>query len=87
MITIGILIVTALIGYTLRNSCIPKVSSRLMTVVVWLLLFFFGVTVGSNPSIINNIDRFGWQAFILAALGVLGSCVAAKFLMLFKEKN
>lgn len=88
MITISILIVTALIGYALRNSRIPKVPGQLLSVTVWCLLFFFGITVGANPAIINNIGHFGWQALVVALAGITGSCVAAWVLMsVLKRRN
>lgn len=87
MVTISILIVTALIGYGLRNSRLPKIPAQLMSVVVWFLLFFFGITVGANPEIINNIDRFGWQALVVALAGILGSCVAARCLIAIIKKG
>lgn len=77
MITISILIVTALIGYTLRNSRIPKIPGQFLSVTVWILLFLFGITVGVNPAIINNIGHFGWQALVMALAGVIGSSAAA----------
>ena len=42
-----------------------------------LLLFIFGITIGANQSLLNNIGEFGIQAAILAICGVLGSLVAS----------
>jgi CDP-diglyceride synthetase len=40
-------------------------------------LFIFGITIGANQSLLNNIGEFGIQAAILAICGVLGSLVAS----------
>lgn len=37
---------------------------------------FFGVTIGSNRELIVNFGRFGWQAAVIACLGVAGSFAA-----------
>lgn len=36
----------------------------------------FGVTIGSNRELIVNFGRFGWQAAVIACLGVAGSFAA-----------
>lgn len=41
------------------------------------MLFIFGITIGANQSLLNNIGEFGIQAAILAICGVLGSLVAS----------
>lgn len=48
-----------------------------LTYVVWLLLFVFGLSVGSNRTVVEQFDRFGVQALVLAGVGVLGSAVAS----------
>ena len=40
-------------------------------------IFIFGITIGANQSLLNNIGEFGIQAAILAICGVLGSLVAS----------
>ena len=42
----------------------------------YLLRFVFGVTIGSNRELIVNFGRFGWQAAVIACLGVAGSFAA-----------
>lgn len=44
---------------------------------IFAMLFIFGITIGANQSLLNNIGEFGIQAAILAICGVLGSLVAS----------
>ena len=44
---------------------------------IFTMLFIFGITIGANQSLLNNIGEFGIQAAILAICGVLGSLVAS----------
>ena len=41
-----------------------------------VLLFVFGVSIGANRELIANLGRFGWQAVVLACLGLAGSLLA-----------
>ena len=47
-------------------------------ITVCVLLFVFGVSIGSDRNLIDNLYNFGWQAAVIACLGVLGSIVAAR---------
>ena len=38
----------------------------------------FGVSIGSDRNLVDNFYNFGWQAAVIACLGVLGSIVAAR---------
>ena len=63
-------------GYLLRNWPLVHKLERGVPLTVWALLFVFGVTIGSNRELIANFGRFGWQAVVLACLGVAGSFAA-----------
>ena len=41
------------------------------------MLFVFGVTIGANKTLVDNIGDFGLQAALLAVCGVLGSLLAS----------
>ncbi len=60
-------------GYLLRNWSFVARLERGVSLTVWALLFVFGVTIGSNRELIANFGRFGWQAAVIACLGVAGS--------------
>lgn len=52
---------------------IPKVIS----VLIWALLFFLGVEVGSDPRIIGNFKDLGAEALVLTLAGLAGSMMMA----------
>ena len=55
---------------------IHKVTS-LIQVVVCLLLFILGLSIGTNKLIISNLSYFCRQAAVISALSLLGSSMAA----------
>ena len=65
------------LGFLLRSAAWLKYLSKSITYTIWLLLFFFGLQVGSNDLVVNNLNTLGVKALIIAAAGSLGSCVAA----------
>lgn len=63
-------------GYLLRNKrmgFLPKV----ITVLIWVLLFLLGIEVGNNPRIINGIQTLGLEAVVLTLAGSAGSILFA----------
>lgn len=48
----------------------------------FLLLFVLGLSIGSNPLIVENLWSFGWQAIVFALLTITGSLLAS--LMVFR---
>jgi hypothetical protein len=72
-----LLIASAGAGYLLRrNSGLRKTLSRTTPVTIFILLFMFGMSIGSNESILSNIHKDGLKAGAIALLGVAGSIVA-----------
>lgn len=65
------------VGMLLRGRSCAKATKWGIQITVCLLLFVFGISIGSNHDLINNLYRFGWQALVIACLGVAGSIVAA----------
>ncbi len=68
-----------LTGYLFRKSGFVKHTGILLSLVIMLLLFFLGVSVGNNEQIIDNFASIGLEAFILTAGGTLGSILCAKW--------
>ena len=48
-----------------------------ISLTIILLLFVLGISVGSNPTIINNLGKFGWQAAIIALSATCGSILVS----------
>lgn len=80
------------IGHFLRNGKRVEKIEKSTSITIFVLLFVLGLSVGSNNVIIDNLGRFGWQAAVIAMLGMGGSIIAARivFQLFFKkgeEKN
>lgn len=76
-----------LIGYIFRNFSFPKKTEKTISLTILLLLFIFGLSIGSNSQLIHNFGAFGWQAFILAIFGLSGSLLASwgTYTLFFKK--
>lgn len=70
-------------GYLLRKkqsrSCakVQTAKDKVITVLIWLLLFLLGVEVGGNEQIIKALPTLGVEALLLSVAGTLGCCVLA----------
>ena len=67
----------AVVGYCFR--CVSKIHkvTSLIQVVICLLLFILGFSIGTNKLIMGNLEYFSEQAALIAGLSLLGSSVAA----------
>lgn len=50
---------------------------RVITALIWVLLFLLGIEVGANPRIINGLQTLGLEAIVLTIAGSLGSAIFA----------
>ena len=73
---IGIMFVGIGLGYLLRRQSLPWIN-KAITALIWLLLFLLGIEVGHNEQIIRSLPTLGVEAFAIAIVCVLGSCLAA----------
>ena len=70
-------------GYLLRKkrsrSCVKvqTAKDKVITFLIWLLLFLLGVEVGGNEQIIKALPTLGVEALLLSVAGTLGCCVLA----------
>jgi len=68
-------------GYLLRSRKLHYIHKFIITL-IWLLLFLLGLEMGSNEIVIHQFGNLGFEAFLLASAGTLGSVVFAWFLWL-----
>ena len=61
-------------GYLLRNRKMSFIG-RVITALIWVLLFLLGIEVGANPRIVNGLQTLGLEAIVLTIAGSLGSAV------------
>ena len=87
-IIIGIMLTGMLVGYLLRNKRLLWIH-KIITLLIWTLLFLLGIDVGGNEQIINGLHTIGLEAVILTIGGTLGSVIAAWALWraLYKRKG
>lgn len=64
-------------GYFLRNRRFVKHTGVLLSAIIVLLLFFLGISVGTNGQVIHNFASIGWDAFVLTVGGTLGCILCA----------
>lgn len=78
LIIILLLILGGLCGFLLRRQeIIIKYVNILTNLVIWLLLLFLGISVGSNEKIIKNIKIIGLNAVIISVGAVIGSVIVS----------
>ena len=67
-----ILITGIAVGTVARRTPAAKVAEHGIQITVP------GAAVGADDTIIDNLGRYGWQAAVIAILGIAGSIVAAR---------
>lgn len=82
-----ILCIGIVLGFLLRK--VPHIHEVDTTAryTIALLLFVFGIGIGSNHGLLHHIGIVGWQAFVIALLGMAGSFGAAYLFHNLLEKK
>ena len=83
---ISIMAVGVLIGYPLRHKSQIRKITPLIHIVVCLLLFLLGLSIGLNRLIIDNLGYFCGQAAVISSLSILGSMMAS-LAVYYKPQN
>lgn len=76
LIIVSIMLCGIGLGNLLRGRN-TGVVSKIITVLIWALLFLLGIEVGSNPKIIGGLQTLGLEALLLTIGGSIGSILAA----------
>jgi len=74
------------VGYIFRKRNLSFIS-KVITVLIWILLFVLGLEVGSNPQIVSNLGNLGLDALIITLGALLGSITLAALLWKFVNKT
>lgn len=62
-----------LIGYILRNiRAIPALVSKINIYIIFLLLFVMGLSVGSNPQVIQGLGTLGLLGIAISVVSIAG---------------
>lgn len=85
---IGVMFGGIAIGFLLRRQRLSWIG-KVITALIWALLFLLGVEVGGNRRIVEGLATLGGEAFLIALACVLGSCALAWVLWhwLYKRKR
>ena len=62
-------------------------QGRIVTWLIWLLLFLLGIEVGSNEMIVRSLPTLGVEALLLSSAANLGCCVLAWELWTVSKNN
>ena len=90
MLTIFLAIVSGMaVGYIARNIPATRYTGKIIGVLIALLLFSLGLSVGTNEHVIANFRFIGLDAFVIAAAATLGSvlCAAWVYRKFFRKKD
>ncbi len=80
-IVIGCMLAGIAVGYFFRQQKIRSIH-KIILALIWLLLFLLGLEVGANETVVRQFAKLGFEAFLLAVGGTLGSIIAAWLLWL-----
>ena len=85
---IGVMLGGMLIGFLLRRQEFSRIG-KVITFLIWALLFLLGIEVGGNRQIVEGLGTLGVEAFVITLACVLGSCILAWGLwyLLYKKKG
>ena len=64
-----------------------KISEKISSYAIFILLFFMGLSVGGNKEIMNNFADLGIKALIISLFAVGGSVFIAWLTWLFIFRN
>ena len=86
LIVVSLMLCGIAVGYMLRNKN-TRIVSRIITVLIWLLLFLLGIEVGSNPRIVMGMQTLGIEALLLTIGGSIGTTLCAWLLWKYVSRK
>ncbi len=88
-IVIGIIVLGIVLGVLLRGRLSRTVVSKMVTWIIYLLLFVLGISVGTNEQIMDNLATLGYKALLISLSSLLVGCVLAWILYkrMFKSEE
>ena len=81
-VIIGLMVSGVAVGYLMRNRKLSFVH-RIITLLIWILLFLLGTEVGGNKMILEGLHTIGLEALVITLAAVAGSVLGAWGLWLF----
>lgn len=83
---ISLMLTGVLLGYAARRKNLRFIQ-RIITILIWILLFLLGTEVGHNKAIINGLHTIGLEALVITLAGVTGSILASWGLWIYINKK
>lgn len=77
MLILLLLALSVCAGWLLRRVRTLAFLEHTASWTVWLLILVFGISLGSDKTIVNDFARFGLTAAAVALSGVAGSVLAS----------
>ena len=90
MLNIILIILSGIVvGYFIRKIPQVKYAGNVISLIIMLLLFFMGVSVGANEQVISNFSSIGFDALIITLGGTIATilCAWLVYSMFFKGKG
>jgi uncharacterized membrane protein YbjE (DUF340 family) len=91
MSTVLLLMVAGIVVGYLISSChkLLKINNKLLTWAIYGLLLLLGISVGLNKTIIQNLDKIGFQSAIITMGAISGSVLViwALYHFIFKSEQ
>lgn len=76
LIVVIVMLTGVAVGILFRRNPIRSIS-KIITVLIWVLLFLLGVEVGGNPRVMGSMQSLGMDALVLTLAGLAGSMAMA----------
>lgn len=75
-IIIGIMLTGMGLGYLFREHQATYIH-KIITLLVWVLLFLLGMEAGGNEQVVQGVFTIGQETLLITIAALLGSVVAA----------
>jgi uncharacterized membrane protein YbjE (DUF340 family) len=76
-----LLLTGTLVGYAFsRRRGFNVVTDKATMYIIYLLLFFMGLSVGTKPEVMKNLTGIGLDALLIAIFAISGSILTSFFL-------
>ena len=75
-----VMVLGGFVGFLIRKRAkLITINDKLIMIAIFVLLFFMGISIGSNSEIMCNLPVLGLKSLIVAIGGVFGSAVVSFF--------
>jgi len=77
-----------IIGFIFRhNAPFLAFALKASSITIFIMIFFMGLSIGFNRSIVASLSSLGWQALVLSIGSILGSLLFSSlvYILIFKK--